>query len=683
MITQNVANGCQLTTVNSNDITAVNFSDGYYYFFIRNDSEKLIIRASTTDANCSEDGDGVLSILPGQSAGLYGSGNSLLFVSSGPCIIAASNNAINPFKNGKKGGDKAKLGTIPDITSNGPVIAADYQLDGITDFIVNVPDSCEIADIGTITENGIVKAADYELDGILSFDVQVKDPHSFADKNITENGSYSAEAEGVSGYSNVNVNIVDPHSFSEKNITENGDYNAENDGVSGFSRVSVNVPDPHTFKAKNINANGTYYADTDGASGYSSVNVNVTDPHTFTDITITENGSYSAENAGASGFSNVEVDVTDPHTFKTRDIIANGTYNASSDNCSGYSSVNVNVPDPHSFAEKTITKNGTYTAADSGVSGFSSVSVNIPLTSKDITSNGAYVNSGGGWNTLNVNVPDPHTFTSRTINSNGTYNASDDNVSGFSSVNVNVPLGVHTAIENGTYYASNEGLAGFSRFDVCVEDPHTFGSKTVYSGGTYNSADDGLSGFSSVYVNCDCKGTYRTYLYDECRLVNTTYAYYGSNSSVVATKSYVPNKKCPSSVVLDETKRDYWYFTPTAIDCENLEKIGKTYKGIGLSFVFYPGASSKVRISCGPSEDVITYSNIVDISNYKKANNPSDLLYDIIIPIDDIYNNGATGNVWDTSYRFLKFEAVDGSIITFNRVWLNTLSTLSCTNPNP
>ena len=674
----------RITTINSEEIVRVIFSESYSNYFIRNDGEEFAYASDSefTDFDLLE--DGVVSIPKNGVVCVFGSLISTdkdIFV-KGNVTIAATNSDVCPFKIAKDGEDKAVLGSIPEIVNNGSVIAKDYQLDGITDFVVNVPDRCEIAGIGTVTQNGMIKAADFELDGISELDVQVPDPHTFGEKVISENGVYNSSDDNISGFSKVTVDVPDPHTFSEKVISENGVYNSSDDNISGFSKVTVEVPDPHTFSEKVISENGIYNSSDDNISGFSKVTVDVPDTHTFGTKTITKNGTYNSSDSGVSGFSsvsvnipltsktitsnglyvnpeggwkNVQVDVPDPHKFGNLTATANKTYYAADSGLSGFSNVSVQVPDPHTFGSKRITSNGTYNSEeDDGVSGYSNVSVEIPLGTKTITENGVYnsVDYGvSGFSSVDVNVPDLHTFSEKVITENGVYNSSDDVVSGFSKVTVEVP------------------------------DNHTFGTKSIFSSGTFNSSSDGFSGFSSVSVYCECKGKYRTYIYDECRLVGVNYAYYGANSSGLTEKNYLSNKKCPSSIVLDQSKRDYWYFSPTVSDNSNLEKVGKTYKGLGLSVVFVPGYSSKMRVSCGPSESNVEYSNIIDLNNYKVANNPSELLYDIVIPFDAIFNNGSTGNVWNTSYRFLKFEAVDGSIITFNRVWFNTTSTLSCTNP--
>ena len=72
--------------------------------------------------------------------------------------------------------------------------------------------------------------------------------------------------------------------------------------------------------------------------------------------------------------------------------------------------------------ERTIVSNGTYTASTEGMSGYSSVTVNVPSESADLGT--------------------------KAITANGTYNASSDNLDGYSQVAVNVA---------NSYSASDEG----------------------------------------------------------------------------------------------------------------------------------------------------------------------------------------------------------------------------------
>lgn len=63
------------------------------------------------------------------------------------------------------------------------------------------------------------------------------------------------------------------------------------------------------------------------------------------------------------------------------------------------------------------------------------------------------------------------TLGTKSITANGTYNASADNVDGYSQVSVNVPsatLGTKSITENGTYNASSDNLDGYSQVVVDI-----------------------------------------------------------------------------------------------------------------------------------------------------------------------------------------------------------------------
>lgn len=123
---------------------------------------------------------------------------------------------------------------------------------------------------------------------------------------------------------------------------------------------------------------------------------------------------------------------------------------------------------------KTITTNDTYNAVDDNADGYSSVTVNVSSSAS---------------------------LGTKTVVDNGTYNASGDNLDGYSTVIVSLPLGTKNITTNGDYYASAEAtpLKGYSRVSVAVLP--NVGIKNITANDTYNAADDGLDGYSSVTVN--------------------------------------------------------------------------------------------------------------------------------------------------------------------------------------
>lgn len=98
-------------------------------------------------------------------------------------------------------------------------------------------------------------------------------------------------------------------------------------------------------------------------------------------------------------------------TLGTKTITENNTYNASSDNLDGYSSVTVNVPNPSTGTKQiSISSNGTTTE---NVTDYASAEISVSVS--------------------------PNVGT-KSIVANGTYAASSDNLDGFSSITVAVPI---------------------------------------------------------------------------------------------------------------------------------------------------------------------------------------------------------------------------------------------------
>ena len=97
----------------------------------------------------------------------------------------------------------------------------------------------------------------------------------------------------------------------------------------------------------------------------------------------------------------------------------------------------------------------------------------------------------------------PAKLGTKSITQNGTYNASSDNLDGFSQVSVEVPqatLGTKSITQNGTYNASADNLDGYNQVSVNVPEA-VLGTKSITENGTYNASSDNLNGYSQVTVN--------------------------------------------------------------------------------------------------------------------------------------------------------------------------------------
>ena len=147
----------------------------------------------------------------------------------------------------------------------------------------------------------------------------------------------------------------------------------------------------------------------------------------------------------------------------------------------------------------SFSANGSYRASDDNLDGYSTVDVSIPMAILSASSNGTYTPSVGGYNQVNVNVP----LSSITISANGSYSAAQG---GYNDITVDVPQPTMSALSvsvNGSYTADpNTG------FDTVVVDVPSaaLSSKTITANGTYDAIDDSLDGYSSVVVSVPGSG---------------------------------------------------------------------------------------------------------------------------------------------------------------------------------
>jgi len=227
------------------------------------------------------------------------------------------------------------------------------------------------------------------------------------------------------------------------NITENGYHD-----VTAYEQAYVHVEGGITpTGTTNIYENGDH-----DVTDYATAHVAV--PQPIGKKTVTENGT----DIDIAQYATLDV-IVEPN-LGTKTVNQNGVYNASSDGLDGYSKVTVSTPVP--TGKKTITQNGT----DIDVSSYAlaDVSVQPNVGTKSVNINGVYKASDDnldGYSQVTVNTPIP-ALGSKTININGTYNASSDNLDGYSSVNVNVPTcGKPIIPQTGTWQYNRTWACGF------------------------------------------------------------------------------------------------------------------------------------------------------------------------------------------------------------------------------
>ena len=124
---------------------------------------------------------------------------------------------------------------VETITQNG-TYNYNPEHDGYSDaeITVNVPSVQPVVASKSITANGTYVAADEQLDGYSQAVVNVP-PTPLDTMNITHNGTYHPPAGR--GFDEVNVTVP----LGTKTITENGTYVATDDNLDGYSQVTIDV----------------------------------------------------------------------------------------------------------------------------------------------------------------------------------------------------------------------------------------------------------------------------------------------------------------------------------------------------------------------------------------------------------------------------------------------------------
>lgn len=178
-----------------------------------------------------------------------------------------------------------------------------------------------------------------------------------------------------------------------------------------------------------------------------------------------------------------------------------------------------------------ITENGTY---DVKQKAYAKVAVPEPSGNIRITENGFHIIKQYSIAEVAVHP----TLIAKTISTNGTYNASDDNAYGYGSVSVNVPekkLGTKTINANGDYNATDDNLDGYSNISVSVPEK-TLTTKTITANGTYNATDDNADGYSQVTVETSGADINDYYNLKKRTFGNITY--YVKTIPLIDTSSY-------------------------------------------------------------------------------------------------------------------------------------------------
>lgn len=377
------------------------------------------------------------------------------------------------------------------IITNGTYNAIDDDLDGYSSISVNVQPN-----VGTknITTNGTYNASSDSYDGYSSVIVSVSP--NVGTKNISANGTYNASSDSYDGYSSVTV-AVSPN-VGSKSITTNGNYNASSDSLDGYSSVAVNVsPNVGT---KTITDNGTYNASAESLDGYSSVVVNVSGGGSVLGTkTINQNGTYSAQDDDYDGYSEVTVNVSGggredvlATPRMTSDTTPSGVVTASSNG-------GVNYLPYYAFSESCGMNQYTWLTTTDDVVG-AWIQYQFPQAEtivKLITINrGESVtravktfkfqgsNDGTTWTDIeNCSIASNSSFYREEFLLNN------------STAYIYYRLYITAAWESNPRWV---GFAQIQMYKECITS-----TKTISQNGTYNASSDDLSGYSQVVVAVD------------------------------------------------------------------------------------------------------------------------------------------------------------------------------------
>ena len=137
----------------------------------------------------------------------------------------------------------------------------------------------------------------------------------------------------------------------------------------------------------------------------------------------------------------------------------------------------------------------------------------IVVTPHYNVSSGGYVGEGDYTGEADTITADQIDFGTILISQNG-----NQDVTGRATASVNVypNLSTKTITQNGTYNATSDNVQGYSNVYVNVEGART-ANKTITSNGTYNASDDNADGYKKVVVSVPTSGQVGNFVYGTFR----------------------------------------------------------------------------------------------------------------------------------------------------------------------
>lgn len=376
------------------------------------------------------------------------------------------------------------------ILQNGSYSAITDGADGYSEVIVNVPNTYTSNDEGKVVEDGALVSQTTQTisengtyDTTTNDEVIVNVENTFSDEDegkVIQNGELVSQTPlSITANGTYDTTIKDEVTVDVQSAisTEDEGKVVNNGALVPQTSLTVTENDTYDTTLNNeviVNVENTYTSEDEGKV----VNNGNLTPQTSLDIAY--NGLY---NTTTNNQVNVNIEGALSTETKEVTIRENGVTNVypSTDHVMTRVDVITNVPNTYSSGDQNKVVQGNELT---------------PQTSMNISANGTYDTTLN--NQVVVDVEGTTPTGSLVINANGTYDVTDK---AEAIVYVSDPTAEGIVLSGEEAPAATDGNDGDIYLWYGDEAPEPFIDKTVTANGTYNADDDGVYGYSSVTVN--------------------------------------------------------------------------------------------------------------------------------------------------------------------------------------